>query len=73
MQRNITRQCSNSELITSVRWEGWFKESMVDEAHCIEEWGKQYMLLCCLRTYIDQQVHIIAGTTTCTTKTFDVQ
>jgi len=50
---------------------------VVDEAHCIEEWGglnfrPQYRKLDILRTYTGQEVPILACTGTCRTSTFNL-
>jgi superfamily II DNA helicase RecQ len=50
---------------------------VVDEAHCIEEWGgldfrPQYRRLDILRTYTGQEVPILACTGTCRTSTFNL-
>ena len=50
---------------------------MVDEAHCIAEWGGEdfrptYRSLETLRGYTGQEIPIIACTATCPTKTFDL-
>ncbi|KAH7905107.1 P-loop containing nucleoside triphosphate hydrolase protein [Hygrophoropsis aurantiaca] len=49
---------------------------IVDEAHCIVEWGddfrKEYGDLSKLRNYIGQEVPVVACTATCSTHTFNV-
>ena len=49
---------------------------VVNEAHCINEWGEefwpQYWQLSQLWHYTGQDVPFVACTTTCTSKTFDV-
>lgn len=50
---------------------------MVDEAHCIAEWGGEdfrptYCMLETLRSYTGQEIPIVACTATCPTKTFDI-
>lgn len=49
---------------------------IVDEAHCIDEWGDefrpQYQQLNTLRHYTGQDVPFVACTATCTSKTFDI-
>ncbi|KAI0044638.1 hypothetical protein FA95DRAFT_1496694, partial [Auriscalpium vulgare] len=49
---------------------------IVDEAHCIVEWGdsfqKQYGQLARLRDYIGQDIPMVACTATCSTATFDI-
>lgn len=48
---------------------------IVDEAHCIVEWGddfrKEYAGLAHLRNYIGQEIPIVACTATCSTETFN--
>ena len=49
---------------------------VVDEAHCIDEWGEEfrppYRELSRLRHYTGQDVPFVACTATCTSKTFDI-
>jgi len=50
---------------------------VVDEAHCIAEWGGEdfrpaYRLLETLRSYTGHEVPVVACTATCPTKTFDL-
>jgi superfamily II DNA helicase RecQ len=50
---------------------------VVDEAHCIAEWGGEdfrpaYRLLETLQSYTGHEVPVVACTATCTTKTFDL-
>ena len=49
---------------------------VVDEAHCIDEWGKefrpQYRELSQLRHYTSQDVPFVSCTATCTSKTFNI-
>ncbi|KAF8959380.1 hypothetical protein BDZ97DRAFT_1643572, partial [Flammula alnicola] len=49
---------------------------VVDEAHCIAEWGdefrKEYSGLAKLRDYIGQEIPVLACTATCASATFDV-
>lgn len=50
---------------------------IVDEAHCVEDWGDddfrpEYRKLESLRSYTGQEVPFLACTATCTTSTFDV-
>ncbi|TFK58811.1 P-loop containing nucleoside triphosphate hydrolase protein [Pluteus cervinus] len=49
---------------------------IVDEAHCIAEWGdgfrSEYGSLSKLRSFIGQEIPVIACTATCTSETFDV-
>lgn len=49
---------------------------VIDEAHCIDEWGEEfrplYRELSNLRTYTGQEVPFVACTATCSTKTFDI-
>ncbi|KAF8962190.1 P-loop containing nucleoside triphosphate hydrolase protein, partial [Flammula alnicola] len=49
---------------------------IVDEAHCIAEWGdefrKEYSGLSRLRNYIGREVPVVACTATCSTETFNV-
>ncbi|KJA15503.1 hypothetical protein HYPSUDRAFT_149055 [Hypholoma sublateritium FD-334 SS-4] len=49
---------------------------VVDEAHCIVEWGdkfrKEYSGLAKLQDYIGQEIPILACTATCSSKTFEV-
>ncbi|KAI0063038.1 hypothetical protein BV25DRAFT_1770190, partial [Artomyces pyxidatus] len=48
---------------------------IVDEAHCIVEWGDgfrdNYGKLSKLRDYIRQEIPMVACTATCSTATFD--
>lgn len=49
---------------------------IVDEAHCIAEWGdefrKEYAGLAQLRNYIGQEIPVVACTATCSTDTFNI-
>jgi superfamily II DNA helicase RecQ len=50
---------------------------IVNEAHCIDEWGgedfrPQYRLLECLRVFTGQEVPIVCCTATATTSTFNI-
>jgi superfamily II DNA helicase RecQ len=52
------------------------KAVIVDEAHCIEEWGdefrEQYKNLSKLRDYIGREISMVACTATCSTNTFEI-
>lgn len=49
---------------------------IVDEAHCIDEWGEEfrpmYRQLHRLRSFTGQEVPFVACTATCTTSTFNI-
>ncbi|KAJ7702640.1 hypothetical protein B0H17DRAFT_845224, partial [Mycena rosella] len=49
---------------------------IVDEAHCIDEWGEEfrpmYKQLHRLRNFTGQEVPFVACTATCATRTFNV-
>ncbi|KAH7903635.1 P-loop containing nucleoside triphosphate hydrolase protein [Hygrophoropsis aurantiaca] len=59
-----------------VSFRGRVQAVIVDEAHCIVDWGddfrKEYSGLAKLRDYIGQEVPVVACTATCTTETFNV-
>jgi superfamily II DNA helicase RecQ len=52
------------------------KAVIVDEAHCIEEWGdgfrEHYKNLAKLRDYIGREISVVACTATCSSNTFEV-
>jgi len=74
------------EMVLSTSFQRLWKDSnfrgcltalVIDEAHCIEEWGgidfqPQYRQLDILRTYTGQEVPILACTGTCRTSTFNL-
>ncbi|KAE9397171.1 hypothetical protein BT96DRAFT_823622 [Gymnopus androsaceus JB14] len=55
----------------------WLKAVIVDEAHCIDEWGDDdfcplYRQLNQLRPFTGQEVPFLACTATCQTQTFNL-
>jgi superfamily II DNA helicase RecQ len=66
--RNLWKEASFRKRVTAV---------VIDEAHCIDEWGgddfrPQYRRIDELRTYTGQEVPFVACTATASTSTFDV-
>ncbi|KAJ3521709.1 hypothetical protein NMY22_g12202 [Coprinellus aureogranulatus] len=65
------------KLWTDVNFRKRLTAVIVDEAHCIEDWGgddfrPQYMELESLRSFTGQDVPFLACTATCMTSTFDL-
>jgi len=67
---------SFSKLWKDANFQKRLQAIVVDEAHCIDEWGEefrpQYRELSRLRHYTGQDVPFVACTATCTSKTFDI-
>lgn len=68
---------SFAKLWTDIKFRGRVTAVIVDEAHCIEEWGDddfrpQYRKLEELRCYTGLEVPFVACTATCTTSTFEL-
>lgn len=68
---------SFNNLWTDTNFRGRVQAVIVDEAHCIDEWGGDefrpvYRKLSKLRDYTGQEVPFVACTATCETKTFDI-
>jgi superfamily II DNA helicase RecQ len=58
------------------QFRGRVQPVIIDEAHCIVEWGddfrKEYSGLAKLRDYIGRDIPIFAATATCNTEAFNV-
>ncbi|KAE9410024.1 hypothetical protein BT96DRAFT_805872 [Gymnopus androsaceus JB14] len=66
-----------NELFRDGKFRNRLEAVIVDEAHCIDEWGGDdfrplYRQLSRLRSFTGQDVPFIACTATCRTETFDV-
>ncbi|KAJ7722837.1 P-loop containing nucleoside triphosphate hydrolase protein [Mycena metata] len=65
-----------ARLWTNARFRGRVQALIVDEAHCIDEWGEEfrpmYRQLHRLRSFTGQEVPFVACTATCATRTFDL-
>lgn len=67
---------SFTKLWSSTNFRSRLTAVIVDEAHCVDEWGTdnfrpQYQELEVLRGYTGQEIPFVACTATCTTSTFD--
>jgi superfamily II DNA helicase RecQ len=64
------------KLWTNTRFRAWVQALIVDEAHCIDEWGEEfrpkYHELEKLRSFTGQEIPFVACTATATTSTFNV-
>lgn len=64
------------KLWTNARFRRRVQAVIVDEAHCIDEWGEEfrpkYRELEKLRSYTGQDIPFVACTATCATNTFNV-
>jgi superfamily II DNA helicase RecQ len=64
------------KLWTDVKFRTRVQALIVDEAHCIDEWGEEfrpmYKQLHRLRNFTGQEVPFVACTATCATRTFNV-
>ncbi|TFY63189.1 hypothetical protein EVJ58_g3389 [Rhodofomes roseus] len=77
----ISPEMALSDSFTKLWKDGAFRERLqaviIDEAHCVDEWGKddfrkQYRQLNILRHYTGRDIPFVACTATCATPTFDV-
>ncbi|KAJ6605990.1 hypothetical protein DFH09DRAFT_896944, partial [Mycena vulgaris] len=63
-------------LWTDAKFRARVNTLIVDEAHCIDEWGEEfrpvYRQLHRLRSFTGQEVPFVACTATCATRTFDI-